>query len=446
MLIVCVLLVGLRKNVDIVIDGQSISVSTYALTVGDLIKSEHVTYTSEDNLIPGFGTWLTNDMVIHLDHTKPIYLQAGEKKAGINSVSLIPIEIIQKEKLKIDSEDSIFVNGVKTLPFEMLERNYTYNISLKRAIKIRLQEGEKIKEFRSSASTLGKALWDVGVSVYKGDKLLPPVDTVISFPFDRSTINVSLLRAKNIKIQTNKGETTILSARNVVGDILADIHNVPQGWDYSQPAFRKSISDSDIIQLNRVEEREFLDMKLTPFHVSYRNDVSIDFGIKQILQSGIMGLTVQSTRKRYIDGKEISQYKQTSWIVNEIQEQVIGLGTKIVPQTLDIPGSKITYWIALDMYATSYSPCRLGIPNHCNNSTASGKKLSKGIVAVTREDFELLKNAQIYIPGYGFAEIADIGSGVPGKRWIDLGFSDSDFENWSRQVKVYFLISSIDEK
>jgi len=35
--------------------------------------------------------------------------------------------------------------------------------------------------------------------------------------------------------------------------------------------------------------------------------------------------------------------------------------------------------------------------------------------------------------------VEDIGGGIAGEYWIDLGYSDSDWVNWSKTVTVYFL-------
>jgi hypothetical protein len=35
--------------------------------------------------------------------------------------------------------------------------------------------------------------------------------------------------------------------------------------------------------------------------------------------------------------------------------------------------------------------------------------------------------------------VADTGGGIPGKYWIDLGYSEEDFVNWHQTVTVYFL-------
>ena len=92
------------------------------------------------------------------------------------------------------------------------------------------------------------------------------------------------------------------------------------------------------------------------------------------------------------------------------------------------------------MYATSYSPCRLGVPGLCSTGTAGGLPLKKGVVAMYRDWFNALRGVEVYVPGYGRGVIADLGGGYPdGRPWIDLGYSDGDWQTWSGYVTVYFL-------
>jgi resuscitation-promoting factor RpfB len=105
-----------------------------------------------------------------------------------------------------------------------------------------------------------------------------------------------------------------------------------------------------------------------------------------------------------------------------------------------VPGTQLQYWRAISMYATSYSPCRSGVPGRCFYGTAGGLPVQRGVVAMTRLWFNQLRGTQVYIPGYGAAVVADVGGGFPdGRPWIDLAFSDDDFETWSGWITVYFL-------
>ena len=109
-------------------------------------------------------------------------------------------------------------------------------------------------------------------------------------------------------------------------------------------------------------------------------------------------------------------------------------------QTLNSPDGSIQFYRAVDAYATSYSPCRIGVPDKCSTRTASGANLKKGVIGVIRSWYNSMKGAPVYIPGYGFATIEDIGAGFSDRHWIDLGYSDNDWVSWSSYVTVYFLI------
>ena len=51
-----------------------------------------------------------------------------------------------------------------------------------------------------------------------------------------------------------------------------------------------------------------------------------------------------------------------------------------------------------------------------------------------------MQGQRLYVPGYGFGVIGDIGAGYPdGRPFIDLAYSDDDFVGWHQWVTVYFL-------
>ena len=50
-----------------------------------------------------------------------------------------------------------------------------------------------------------------------------------------------------------------------------------------------------------------------------------------------------------------------------------------------------------------------------------------------------MRGQRLYIPGYGYASVEDACGGCVGKPWIDLGYSDDDYQQWGGWVTVYFL-------
>jgi 3D (Asp-Asp-Asp) domain-containing protein len=141
---------------------------------------------------------------------------------------------------------------------------------------------------------------------------------------------------------------------------------------------------------------------------------------------------------RYEDGQEVTRETEAEWTASEPETQLSGYGTQVQVRSMDTPAGPIEYWRSVTVYATSYSPCRLGTGT-CNTRTASGAPLQRGIIAVSTPWYRDMAGQSVYIPGYGRAVIGDVGGGIPGEYWIDLGFSDEDYESWHSNVTLYFL-------
>jgi hypothetical protein len=61
------------------------------------------------------------------------------------------------------------------------------------------------------------------------------------------------------------------------------------------------------------------------------------------------------------------------------------------------------------------------------------------MVAVNRSLYFNMLGQSLFIPGYGRGTIEDLCGGCVGKPWVDLGFTDENFEPWHQMVTVYFL-------
>ena len=125
-------------------------------------------------------------------------------------------------------------------------------------------------------------------------------------------------------------------------------------------------------------------------------------------------------RIRYEDGQEVSRKTEAQWVASEPRPQKTGYGTKVVVHTLDTPNGKIEYWRAVQVYATSYSPCNSS-PTRCYPGTSVGLPVKRGVIAVTSKWYRTLAGQPVYIPGYGNAIVADIGGGISaniGSTWV----------------------------
>ena len=138
-------------------------------------------------------------------------------------------------------------------------------------------------------------------------------------------------------------------------------------------------------------------------------------------------------RQRYENGIEVSREVEETVVVEPPQNQIIAYGTNVVVRTIDTPDGPREYWRVMRLYATSYHPAALG----GDNITATGRVLQKGIVGVDRHIIPF--GTELFVPGYGVGLAADTGPARGNGMWIDLGYSDEDYQHWSHYTEVYIL-------
>jgi 3D (Asp-Asp-Asp) domain-containing protein len=223
-----------------------------------------------------------------------------------------------------------------------------------------------------------------------------------------------------------------------VGEALAQAGLGLVGMDRAVPALNEPVPADGLIKVVRVREDIELREESIPFTSTFAAAPDIEIDHQQLVDTGSEGIRAERVRVRVEDGVEVSRFSEGEWVAREPRPRVMGYGTKIVVRTLNTPNGPIEYWRAVTMYATSYSPCRLGT-DYCNANLASGGTLQQGIVAVVLRWYRSMRGMHVYVPGYGVGRIADTGGGIPGRFWIDLGYSDDDYISWHNWVTVYFL-------
>ena len=285
-------------------------------------------------------------------------------------------------------------------------------------------DGQRILVF-STEKYPANLLYQYGVRLFPGD--------ILTVDGKQSSIADTFQSIRYHTVQYRKWQPDNISSGNEaeflpnnIGSQLAHKKQALMGLDYSIPSEEQSLP-SDPIQIQRVSDTFLLEQKVLPFTYQTQSDNQVELDQQIVTQTGEYGLAVDFTRIRTVNGLEAGRTTISCTIIRSPRDQILSYGTKASVKQLDIGGTTIDYWRAVSLYATSYSPCRLGIPG-CSTATASGAKVAKGIVAVVYRWYVNMRGQQVYIPGYGFATIADTGGGIPGTPWIDLGYSDEDYE------------------
>lgn len=350
----------------------------------------------------------------------------------IQTEERIPSVLLAQAGITDNQNNRILLNGHSVgLNEAITESPITLQLHRLKALTIVTPDGRQ--QIQSSAYTVGEALAEASLWLHASDEIDPPLNSPTK---DGMAITVSSPRLLSISVDGNL--QGIRSSALTVGEALAEAGIPLLGLDYSLPPESEALPSDGRIKVVRVNESIVLVQKPIPFQNELIAAADVPLDQTQILSPGENGLSVQRIRIRYEDGQEVSRTTEDETIVRPPKTRTVGYGTKVEISTATINGVQIEYWRAVEMYATSYSPCNLGTDT-CGSTTASGKKLQKGMVALPTDQYLAMKGQPLYIPGYGFATVEDACGGCIGKPWIDLGFSDEDFEGWHQWVTVYFL-------
>lgn len=443
LILVAVLLCGLvviwlalRRPVTLVVDDEEQTVITAALTAGGVVRAAGLPLSPADRLTPPAGQWLARDEIVYLDHASQVNLWLpGEK--GLQSfwsTARLPAELMAEAGVSLEPEERIYWNGMQIAPDQPLPYAREYTLQLRPAQTISIVEDGEKHTLRSSSATLGQALWEAGWRISAADSLSAPPGLALEKP-----LSIVLHPARPIRIRVGEREVASRSAAATVGQALVETGLSLQDLDYSIPAEEAPLPEDGEIQLVRVREETVLEQTPIPFGSEFVEDPETEIDQQRVIEPGQFGRQVARWRVRYENGQEASRVKEAEWIASQPKARRVGYGTRIVIRTLETPDGVIEYWRAVPVYATSYSPCRIGIPDKCSYTTASGQTVRKGLIGVTSAWYRQMVGQQVYVSNYGYGQIADVGGGIPGKKWIDLAYLDDDYVAWYHNTTLYFL-------
>ena len=441
MTIVILAIILTRKQITVSIDGEILTFKTNALTVKGLLRAAQIPLSEVDLISPALNNWLRKGDQISIQRAARIQIHADGEVHSMLTPERISVILLAEAGVGLSPDDRILADGLPIALDQALPPAPAHSLQVRRATQITLADGSQEYSFASAASTLGEALWEQGIALYHSDQLNPPSDT----PLQGQAIQATLKRSQALTIRLMGQNFQTRSIGPTVGAALADSDIALQGLDYSLPPEEERLPENGDIQVVRVREEVLLEQVPLPFGVTQQGLPEVEIDTTQVVQAGQYGLTAQRVRVIYeahpdAEGwQEVDRRVEDEWVAREPQARIVGYGTKIVVRTESTGDGAIEYWRKVEAYATSYSPCRLGVPDYCNSTTASGQQLQKGMIGVIRAWFNYMRGQRVYIPGYGFATIEDIGAGVSGRHWVDLGYTDDDWVSWHQNVTVYFL-------
>jgi uncharacterized protein YabE (DUF348 family) len=425
------------RTVQAVVDGEKLEIRTRVLTVGAALRSAGVSLDEGDQVIPPVDTWLSQVDEIQVNSVRlvRVLVEPAGDLLEVQTALLTPAEILALAGLVPEADDRVSVEGVDIALEAPLAYNGEVVLQYHPAVTLTLTLGGDEQSFTTTAPNLAEALWEAGILLRAGDSVSPSIDTLLT-----TDLEVEVKRGRELEI-TADGETfTGYSAAETIGAALADNGVSLQDLDYSLPALSDALPADGIIRVVRVTEELIMQQSTIPYESELQADDTMEIGTREVIEPGAVGISADRVLVRYEDGEEVSRVNEGSMVIAEPLMRVVHYGTKIVDKVMDTPDGPITYYMAVNVVATSYSPCRSGVPGKCYPGTSYGLPVQKGVIGVHRSWYYMFAGSQIYVPGYGVGTIADIGYYPYSAYWIDLGYSDADYVSWgSTNVTIYFL-------
>lgn len=423
-----------RKTVIILADGTAYTVTTRALTVGSAVRAAELELGPDDTLTPGGWTWLQNGLIIDLQRASQVVLRADGEEYSLVTTQRDPEALLTGFGVELGPEDRLLLVGERWALDAGLPYSPSLLLEVRRAVTITLEvDGDEV-QFSSSAATLGEALAEEGYTLLDADRLQPAADAPLDGP-----IEAKLTPSQPIEISIGSEVFQLRSAAATVGQALAAAGIALQGLDRAEPAEDQPVPEDGDILIRRIYETVELSQAIITYDVEWVADPETEFGATSVIELGQNGVMAARVRVRYEDGEEISRDEEGEWVLVEPQTQISGYGSQIVVRTTVVDGVEIEYWASMEMYATSYSPCRSGVDKCLYGTSTSGVVVQKGVIATYLDWYRAAVGISLYVPGYGQGTIYDNnGAYYDGRPWIDLGYSDEEWVPWSGWVTVYF--------
>jgi len=356
-------------------------------------------------------------------------MDGGQIKV-VQTTERVPLVIVTQAGFSIMPDDRVYLNGMLIPPDQPAPQTASVTLQLRHAVTLTLVTPDGQQSIQSAARTVGEALYSIGLLISAADLIDPPANTPITGP-----LTIIFTPARELTVSVDGKVLPIKSSAPTVGGALAKAGIPLLVLDYSSPSENEALPADGQIQVVRVSESVTLALKSIPYTTETIESADLELGQQEVIKPGVNGIALTRTRIRYENGQEVKRVTETESVVQPPQIQVVNAGTKLVSHDI----GNMQYWYSIPMYATSYSPCRSGISG-CSYGTASGLRAQYGVVAMSKDWYYALQGMEVYIPGYGRGVIGDMGGGFPdGRAWIDLGYNDNNYQEWSEWVTVYFL-------
>lgn len=430
------------REVTMVIDDRFLQVRTHQGSVRGLLKEKGIEIRGEDIVLPDLDTPLRRVDSITVRRARSVSFVLDGERLELRTQSQTVGELLGEAGVELGHRDRALVEGVEaslgtSLPsvgtFPPGEEMAPLEVTVQRAKPTYIDDDGAQVAIYTFAPTVGRVLYEEGITLYLGDRISPPLDSPVSWG-----ARVSIRRSKPVTILADGRIFKTRTHTEKVSEVLEEQGITLTGKDYSVPQGAAPVRDGLSIRVVRRVEETFVEKDPIRFQELIRPDPELEIDHMRLVQGGSTGVRNRQYRTIYEDGEEVERRLEREWVEPQPVNEITAYGTKIVVRTADTPEGPIRYWRKMRVLITSYNEftCDKEPGHPAFGITFMGWQVSKGIIAVDPKVIKLESKA--YVPGYGLAVAGDTGGKIRG-RHVDLYFPERAMELWYKWDDIYLL-------
>ncbi len=415
------------------VDHQPVMVRGRYATVAEVLAAAAIPWSSSDWIDPAPQTPADPETVIQLRRARTVTLRTEEGERSVPTHQATLGALVRELGLTLQRGDQIMADGILVNLRQLEQTPLPAVLQVGRFRSVTLVDNDQQRLLYTAAQTVGQVLAEANVILYASDGVEPAADAWIT-----PGMVITLQRSQPLTIVADGRIIQTRSHHTNALDVVAEAGIGLVGYDFTRPGPETRLTADAVIEVVRVtEDFQLVDTSL-PFQTMWQPSDQLEIDNVVRLQAGEPGIQRQRVRVRYENGVEVSRMVDGEWVAREPLPEIIGYGTRIVVGVVETPEGPREYWRKVRMRVTSYTAASAGRSpdDPLYGITASGRRLTKGIVAADRSVVPF--GSTVYVPGYGNGYVGDVGGGVVG-RWIDLGYDAHNYVSWSGYVDVYYL-------
>jgi len=307
--------------------------------------------------------------------------------------------------------------------------------------EVNIVDGAKQIEVSSSRVTVADLLAKSGITVSKTDIVTPDLDSYINY-----SQTVVIQRVRKVTVNSAGEVKEYLTTADTVGEFLDEKgYDINYHDIVSLPLDTKLESENELTVIKVIKRIERIENPV-PYNTKTIRDTSMSISYSEIQTSGVEGIDCETYEVLIYDGVEQSRTLISSERTREPVDEVKVIGTrggKVTEKGDDFSYSKVLTCNAT-AYDLSFQSCGKYPGHPAYGITASGTHAQYGTVAVDPKVIPL--GTRMYIESadgsfvYGYCVAEDTGGAIKGNK-VDLFFNTNSecMQFGRRSVNVYIL-------